>query len=174
MLTYDVLNMPLGHGAQLSFQASAIRWGKTYNATARETWATTGADVAVPLSGSVEDTLSGRYSQLHFYVEGAHRANFLGVRGASRTYLSGSAELLASRWQFDATTTQRWTTDPVSSPRKDELYTGTVGYNFPSQSLLMLSVASEKVGDRHGVYAGIRLQQTFTTCSRCMTRGRAF
>lgn len=174
MVTYDVLNAPLGHGAQLSFQASAIRWGKTYGAEKREFWATVGTDVAIPLAGSVDDTLSGRYTQLRIYVEGAHRSNFLGVRDASRTYLSGSTELLTGRWQFDLTTTQRWTTDPVAPTRKDELYTGTIGYNFPSQSLLLVSVADEKVGERHGVYAGIRLQQTFTTCSRCMTRGRAY
>jgi len=174
MVTYDVLNAPLGRGAQLSFQASAIRWGKSYNAEKREVWTTAGTDIAIPLSGSVDDTLSGRYSQLRFYVEGAHRSNFLGVGHASRTYLSGSTELLRGRWQFDVTTTQRWTRDPVAPLRKDELYTGTVGYNFPTQSLLMVSFADEKVGDRHGVYAGIRLQQTFTTCSRCMAHGRAY
>lgn len=174
MVTYDVLNAPLGHGAQMSFQASAIRWGKTYGAEKREFWTTVGADVAIPLNGSVDDTLSGHYTQLHLYVEGAHRSNFLGVRDASRTYLSGSTELLTGRWQFDLTTTQRWTTDLAAPKRKDELYTGTIGYNFPSQSLLLVSIADEKVGDRHGVYAGIRLQQTFTTCSRCMMRGRAY
>lgn len=174
MLTYDVLNAPLGHGAQMSFQASAIRWGRTYGAEKREFWTTLGADVAIPLAGSVDDTLSGRYTQLRLYVEGAHRSNFLGVRDASRTYLSGSTELLTGRWQFDLTTTQRWTTDPVVPKRKDELYTGTIGYNLPLQSLVLFSVADEKVGDRHDVYAGIRLQQTFTNCSRCMTRGRAY
>jgi hypothetical protein len=158
----------------MSFQASAIRWGKTFGADKREFWATAGADITIPLSSSVADTLGGRYSQLHFYVEGAHRSHFLGVDNASRSYLSGSAELLKGRWQIDLTTTQRWTTDPVQQLRKDELYTGTVGYNFPSQSLVMLSIADEKVGDRYGVYAGIRLQQTFTTCSRCMRRGRAY
>ena len=174
MVTYDVLGAPLGHGAQMSLQASAIRWGKTFGADKREFWATAGADVTIPLSGSVADTLGGRYSQIHLYVEGAHRSHFLGVDNASRSFLSGSAELLRGRWQFDLTTTQRWTTDPVQPLRKDELYTGTVGYNFPSQSLLMLSLADEKVGNRHGIYAGIRLQQTFTTCSRCMRHGRAY
>ena len=41
--------------------------------------------------------------------------------------------------------------------RQDEFYTGTVGYNFPSQSLLLVGIADEQVGDRQGVYAGVRL-----------------
>ena len=174
MVTYDVINAPLGRGAQLSLQASAIRWSKSFGAEKREFWTTAGADVAIPLAGSVGDTLAGRYSQLHLYVEAAHRSHFKGLAGAGRTYLSGSAELLQGRWQFDLTTTRRWTTDPVQPLRRDRLYTGTIGYNFPSLSLLMLSVADERVGDRHGLYAGVRLQQTLTTCSRCFTRGRAY
>ncbi len=58
--------------------------------------------------------------------------------------------------------------------QRDSIYTATLGYNFPSQSLVSLSVARERVGDRAGVYAGLRLTQTLTTCSRCQTRGRAY
>jgi hypothetical protein len=58
--------------------------------------------------------------------------------------------------------------------RKDKLYTATVAYDFLSQLLLLFSVADERVGDRDGVYAGIRLQQTLTTCSRCFSKGRAY
>ena len=174
MVTYDLLGFPVGKSAQLNFQASAIRWGKTFGADRREFWTTAGADVAIPLAGSVSDTLGGRYSQLRLYVEGAHRSQFKGVAGASRTYFSGSAELLQGRWQYDLTTTQRWTTDPVQPLRRDRLYTATVGYRFPTNSLLMLSIADENVGDRRGTYFGIRLQQTLTTCSKCFTRGRAF
>lgn len=174
MVTYDVLNAPLGKGAQFSFQASAIRWGKTFGAERREFWTTAGADVTIPLTGSVADTLGGHYSHLHLYAEAAHRAHFKGVAGARRSYLTGSAEVLYARWQFDLTTTRRWTTDPVLPLRKDRLYTATLGFNFPSQSLLLLSVADERVGARHGVYAGLRLQQTLTSCSRCFTRGRAY
>ena len=174
MLTYDVLNTPIGHGAQLSFQASAIRWGKTYGGERGEVWASTGADIAIPLGGSVSDTLNGRYSQLRLYVEGAHRSSFKGVAHSDRTYLTGSGQLLLGNWQFDLTTTQRWTTDLIQPTRKDELYTATLGYLFPTQSLALLSIASEQVGERSGIYAGIRLQQTFTTCSRCMARGRAY
>lgn len=174
MLTYDVLNTPVGHGAQLSLQASAIRFGRSSGAERGEFWSTVGGDIAIPLGGSVADTLAGRYSQLRLYVEAANRKSFKGVAHSDRTYLTGSAQLMAGLWQIDATTTQRWTTDPIQPLRKDELYTGTVGYQFPTQSLVLLSVASEKVGDRHGIYAGIRLQQTLTTCSKCLTRGRAY
>jgi len=175
MVTYDVLNAPVGRGGQLSFQASAIRWGRSYNAEAREFWTTAGANIAIPLgAGSVEDTLANRYRQLRLYVEGAHRNNFKGVANADRWYLTGSGQLLLGKFQFDVTTTQRWTTDPRLPRRKDELYTGTIGYAFPTQTVALLSVASETVGDRHGIYGGIRLVQTITTCSRCFTRGKAY
>ncbi len=174
MVTYDVLNMPVGHGAQASFQASAIRWGKSYRDERGEFWTTLGGDIAIPLSGSVRSTLQRRYSQLHFYVEGARRANFQGTIGRDRNYVSESAELLTGPWVTDLTATQRWTTDPVMPTQRDSIYTATLGYNFPSQSLVSLSVARERVGDRAGVYAGLRLTQTLTTCSRCQTRGRAY
>lgn len=175
MVTYDVLNAPVGHRGQLSFQAGAIRWGRSYNAEAREFWTTVGANIAIPLgAGSVADTLGNRYAQLRVYIEGAHRNNFKGVASADRRYLSGSGQLLLGKFQLDLTTTQRWTTDPVLPLRKDELYTGTIGYAFPTQSVALLSIASEKVGDRHGVYAGIRLVQTITTCSRCFVHGGAY
>jgi hypothetical protein len=77
---------------------------------------------------------------------------------------------VAGRGDDDAAMDDR----PRSPLHKDELYTGTVGYQFPTQSLVMLSLASEKVGDRHGIYAGIYLQQTLTTCSKCFTRGRDY
>ena len=174
MVTYDMLNAPVGHAMQLSAQVSAIRWGKSVDAERGEFWASAGADLAIPLAGSVADTLGGHYSQLTFYVEASQRNGFLGVKHSDRSYLSGSAQLLTGRWEFDATTTQRWTTDPVLPLRKDALYTATLGYNFPSETLLLLSIADERVGDEHGIYSGIRLQQTFTTCSRCLTRSRAY
>ena len=174
MVTYHVLNMPVGHGAQASFQASAIRWAKSYRDERGEFWTTLGGDIAIPLSGSVRSTLQRRYSQLHFYVEAARRANFEGTVGRARNYVSGSAELLRGPWVTDLTATWRSTTEAVMPTQEDTIYTGTLGYNLPSQSLVSLSVARERVGDRAGVYAGLRLTQTLTTCSRCQTRGRAY
>ena len=78
MVTYDLLNMPIGHGAQGTFQASVIRYGKSYQAQRGEIWTTLGGDIAFPLNGSLAQTLEGRYSQLHLYVEAARRDNFNG------------------------------------------------------------------------------------------------
>ncbi len=174
MATYDVLNMPVGHSAHMSYQASVIRWGKTYGAQDGEWWTTVGGDVSIPLRGSVADTLSYHYTQLRFYVEAARRDNYQGVVGRTRDYLSGSAEYMSGPWVFDLTTAHRWTTDRVEPLRKDETYTGTIAYTLPSQTILSLSAAREKVGDRHGLYAGVRLTQTFTVCSRCQAKGRYF
>ena len=69
------------------------------------------------------------------------------------------------------TTTQRWTTDRVMPLQKDELYTVSLGYVLPSATTATLSVAHEVVGPAQGVYAGFRLTQTFTTCSRCLAKG---
>lgn len=170
MVTYDVLNMPVGRWAQLTWQASAIRWGKTYHTERRERWATLGGDLAIPIRGSVASTLQGRYSQVRLYVEGAQRHNFNSFAGRTRNYLNASAEYLAGPWMFDLTTTQRWTTDRVLPLQKDELYTATVGYNFPTQTILSLSVADERVDGRKGLYAGFRLTRNFTACSRCNTK----
>lgn len=174
MVTFDNLNMPIGHWGQLTWQASVIRWGKTYASERGERWATLGGDLAIPLGGSVRSTLEREYSQLHFYVEGAHRENFNGFAGRKRDYLSGSAELVKGRWLFDFTTTQRWTTDRALPLQKDELYTTTIGYTLPSQSIVSLSAADEYVGGRQGIYAGLRLTQTLTTCSRCQLKGHAY
>ncbi|WP_404710146.1 hypothetical protein [Sphingomonas sp. MMS24-J13] len=174
MVTFDNLNMPIGHWGQLTWQASVIRWGKTYGAERGERWATLGGDLAIPLRRSVASTLRQDYSQIRLYVEGAIRHNFNGFADRQRDYLSGSIEYLSGRWLFDATTTQRWTTDPIQPLQKDELYTGTIGFNLPSQTTISASVARELVDHRTGVYAGIRLTRTLTTCSRCLLKGRAY
>lgn len=174
MATYDVLNMPVGHWAHMSYQASVIRWGRTYGAERGEWWATLGADLSIPLRGRVADTLSFHYSQLRFYAEAARRDNFEGVAGRTRDFLSGSAEYMSGPWVFDLTTAQRWTTDRIEPLRKDESYTGTLAYTLPSQTVVSLSAAREKVGDRHGLYAGLRLTQTLTVCSRCALKGRYY
>lgn len=174
MVTYDVLNKPVGHWAQLTYQASLIRYGKSYGAQRGEVWGTAGADLAIPLNSSVASTLGGSYSQLRLYVEAARRENFNGFAGRARDYLSASAEYLRGRWLFDLTTTRRWTTDRVLPRQADELYTATIGYNFPSQTTLAVSVADEQVDNRQGLYVGLRLSQTYTTCSRCLVKGRAY
>lgn len=174
MVTYDVLNMPVGHWAHMSYQASVIRWGKSYGAERGEWWTTAGADLSIPLQGSVADTLRGAYSQLHLYVEAARRDNFNGFAGRARTYLTASAEYLRGPWVFDLTTTQRWTTDRVEPLQKDELYTVSLGYTLPSATVAAFSVAREQVGDRRGVYAGLRLTQSFTLCSRCLAKGQFY
>ncbi len=174
MATWDVLNMPVGHWAHLTYQASVIRWGKTYGAQRGEWWTTLGGDLVIPLRGTVLDTLSGRYSQLHFYVEGARRDNFNGFAGRARNFLSGSAEYMTGPWVFDLTTSQRWTTDRVLPLQKDELYSASIGYTLPSQTVVSLSAAHEKVGVEKGLYAGIRLTQTFTLCSKCTINGKSF
>jgi hypothetical protein len=174
MATYDVINKPVGDWAHLTYQASVIRWGKTYGAERGEWWTTLGGDLVVPLRGGVADTLRGRYSQLHFYVEAARRDNFEGVAGRARTFLSGSAEYMTGPWVFDLTTTQRWTTDRVLPRQKDEIYTASVGRTLPSQTVISLSAAQERVADHRGLYAGVRLTQSFTLCSKCLGRGRYF
>ena len=174
MVTYDVLNRPVGHWGQLTYQASFARFGRSQGAERGELWGTAGADLAIPLNGSVESTLSGRYSQLRLYVEATRRENYEGFAGRTRDYLSLSAELLRGRWLYDLTTTQRWTTDRVMPLEKGELYTGTVGYNLPSQTTVSLSLAHERVADRQGVYAGLRLTQTVTSLSKALLKGRYF
>lgn len=174
MATYDVLNAPLGHWGQMNYQASVIRWGKTYDAQRGEWWATLGNDITIPLRGSIEDTLREAYSHLRFYVEGTRRWNFDGVAGQKRDFLSGSAEYLAGPWTFDLTTTQRWTTDNTTLVRKDEIYTGTIAYSLRSQTVIALSAANEKVGQEKGLYVGIRITQAFTLCSKCIATGTYF
>jgi FtsP/CotA-like multicopper oxidase with cupredoxin domain len=174
MVAFDNLNMPLGHWGHLTWQAAAIRWGRTYRAQRGEFWTTLGGDLAIPLGGSVDDTLSRRYSQLRLYVEGAHRANFQGFAGRSRTFLSGSAEYLLGPWIFDLTTSQRWTRDRLLPLQKDEFYSASLGYVLPSQAIASISITHEKVGPRRAFYSGITLTQTLTACSRCLNRGRAY
>jgi hypothetical protein len=174
MVTWDVLNKPVGNWAHLNYQASVIRWGKSYGAQRGEVWTTLGADISIPVRGSVEDTLRGHYTQLRFYVEGARRDNFNGFAGRTRQYLSGSAEYMNGPWVFDLTTTQRWTIDRIDPLQKDELYTASLGYTLPTTTLATFSVSRESVAGRSGVYAGIRLTQSLTTCSKCLVKGRAF
>lgn len=173
-ITYDVINQPAGHWGHLSYQAGVIRWGKSAGEDRGEWWTTLGADLVIPLNGSVGATLSGRYSQLHFYIEGARRDNFQGTAGRTRQFLSGSAEYLQGPWVFDLTTAHRWTTDRVQPLQKDTSYTATIAYTLPSQTLLSLSAAHETVGTKKGLYAGLRLTQAFTTCSKCIARGLYF
>ena len=167
MVTYDVFNMPVGHGAQASFQASAIRWGRTYNVPRGEFWTTLGGDISIPIGNSVRQTLQRRYTQLHLYVEGARRANYKGMPGSDRNFVTEAADFIRGPWRLDFSATQRWTTDPMLPTQQDRIYSGTIGHNFATQSLLLLSVARERVGVRSGTYAGIRLVQTLTTCARC-------
>lgn len=174
MATYDVLNHPVGHWAQLTYQASVIRWGRTYGSQAGEFWSTLGGDIAIPLQGSVADTLRGQYSQLHLYVEAARRDNFNGFAGRARTFLTAAAGYSRGPLTLDLTTTQRWTTDRAEPLQKDELYTASLGYTLPSQTVAALSIGHERVGDRQGVYAGLRLTQTFTVCSKCIAKGRYY
>jgi hypothetical protein len=170
MVSWDVLNKPLGHWAHMNYQLSAIRWGKTYGAQRGELWTTAGADITIPVHGSVDDTLRGRYSQLRFYVEGARRDNFQGAAGRARNFLSVSAEYMDGPRIFDLTTTQRWTTDRVNPLQKDELYAASFGYVLPSRTVVTFSAARETVAGRAGAYFGLRLTQTLTTCSTCLAR----
>ena len=174
MVTWDVLNKPVGHWAHMNYQASVIRWGKAYGAQKGEWWTTLGGDISIPIGGSVADTLRGRYSQLHLFIEGARRDNFDGVDGRTRQFLSGSAEYLNGPWILDLTTSQRWTSDRLTGKEHDKLYTATIGYALPSDTVAAISMAKEQVGGREGVYAGLRLTQTLTTCNRCLTKGRPF
>jgi hypothetical protein len=170
MVTWDVLNKPVGHWAHLNYQASAIRWGRTYGAQRGEVWTTVGADLSMPVHGSVADTLRGRYSQLRFYVEAARRDNFEGVAGRARDFLSASAEYMDGPWVLDLTTTQRWTTDRIAPLQKDELYVASIGYALPSRTVVTVSGGQETVAGRSGQYFGLRLTQTLTTCSMCLAR----
>lgn len=173
MVTYDAFNVPVSHGAQATFQASAIRWGRTFGVPRGEFWTTLGGDVSIPLGNSVRRTLQRKYAQVHLYVEGARRANSGGMPGRNRNFLTEAGELIQGPWQVDLSATQRWTTDPLVPTQQDRIYTGTIGRSFASQSTVLLSVARERVADRTGVYAGIRLVQTLTSCSRCAS-GRAY
>ena len=170
MATWDVLNQPVGRWAQLNYQASVIRWGKTYGTQQGEWWTTLGGDLSVPLQGSVEDTLRGGYSQVRLYIEGARRDNFQGIAGRARNFLSASAEYAEGQWIADLTTTQRWTTDSNAPLQKDELYTASIGYTLPSRTVAALSVGHETAGSHGGFYLGIRLTQTLTTCSMCSAK----
>jgi hypothetical protein len=170
MVTWDVLNKPVGHWAHMNYQAGVIRWGKTYGAQRGEVWTTLGADLTMPVHGSVDDTLRGRYSQARFYVEAARRDNFEGVAGRARDFLSASAQYMDGPWILDLTTTQRWTTDRINPLQKDELYAASVGYALPSRTVVSLSAAQETVAGRSGAYFGLRFTQTLTTCSMCLAR----
>jgi hypothetical protein len=158
----------------MNYQASAIRWGKAYGAGRGEFWTTVGADLSIPLGGSVADTLRNHYSQISLFVEGARRDNFDGVAGRLRQFLSGSMEYLNGPWVLDLTTTQRWTDDRLTASQHDTLYTASIGFSLPSDTVAAVSVATERVGGRDGVYAGLRLTQTLTSCNRCLAKGRFY
>jgi hypothetical protein len=111
---------------------------------------------------------------VRLYVEGVRLQNFHGIDGRSRDFLSASADYLTGPWILDATTTQRWTRDRTMPLQKDRLFTMSVGYKVAGQTIVTVSVAAERVDQRHGLYAGIRLTQTLTTCNRCMVRGTAY
>jgi hypothetical protein len=168
MVSWDVLNKPVGHWAQMNYQVSVIRWGRTYGAQRGELWTTLGADLSIPVQGSVADTLLGRYSQLLFYVEAARRDNFQGVAGRTRNYLSASAEYMYGPWVLDLSTTQRWTSDRVNPLQKDELYVVGLGYALPSRTVVTLTAAHETVAGRAAEYFGLRLTQILTVCSVCL------
>jgi suppressor of ftsI len=85
MVAFDNLNMPVGSWGHLTWQAAAIRFGKTYGAQRGEFWTTLGGDLAIPLRGSVADTVSRRYSQLRLYVEAARRRRTNSIAGQSPT-----------------------------------------------------------------------------------------
>jgi hypothetical protein len=174
MVTYDVYNQPVGAWAQASWQASAIRWGRTYGSQASEFWTTLGGDITIPLRGTVADTLRGEYAQVRFYVEAARRDNFNGFAGRARNYLSASVEYTKGPLVLDLTTSQRWTTDRVEPLQTDSLYTASIGYTLPSQTLAALAFGQERVADRQGVYAGLRLTQTLTNCSKCIAKGKYY
>jgi hypothetical protein len=174
MATFDVFNRPVGNWAHLNYQASAIRWGKTYGTDRGEIWTTLGADLTVPLRGTIAETLRGEYAQVVVYAEGARRDNFEGVAGRARNWVSGSVEYLTGPWTFDFTTTQRWTTDRADPTRYDRLYSATAGYGLPTNTLAAVSLAHETIGGRSGVYAGLRITQTLTTCDRCLVKGRPY
>ena len=101
------------------------------------------------------------------------RENFNGGAGRARTWLSRPSEYGAGPGAADATATRRGTTDRVDPTQRDRLYTASVGYNFQRQLLATLSIAQERVGDRAGVYAGLRLTKTFSLFSRSLVAGRA-
>lgn len=174
MVTWDLLNMPVGRGAQLSGQASVIRMGHTFNSEHNEFWSTLGANVAIPLKGSVADTLSGRYSQLNLYAEAAQRRNFNGFAERNRNYVSLSGEYLTGRWLFDLTATRRWTTDRVLPTQFEHNYTATIQNSARGWGLLAFSIAHENVAGRKGVYGGVRITRTIQLCSRCQMRGTAY
>ena len=172
MATWDVLRQPVGNWAQLDYQASVIRWGKTQGAERGEIWSTLGGNLNIPLHGSVDDTLRGNFSQARLYVEAARRDNFNGVAGRARDYLSGAASYFTGPWQVNLTTTQRWTTDRTAALQRDHLYTTSLSYTLPSRTVLALSVGREDVGGQRASYVGIRITQTLTSCSRCVASER--
>jgi hypothetical protein len=174
MVTYDVLNQPVGNWAHMTYQASVVRYGKSYGAERGELWSTLGGDLTIPLRGSVADTLRSQYTHLRLYMEAVRRDNFNGFAGRTRSYLSASAEYVRGPLVFDLTTSQRWTTDRIDPLQKDELYTVSLGYTLPSQTLAAIAFGHEKVADRQGVYAGVRFTQTLTTCSRCIAKGKYY
>ncbi|MDR2214100.1 MAG: hypothetical protein LBE21_10820 [Pseudomonadales bacterium] len=174
MATFDVINQPVGNWAHASYQAGVIRWGKTFEAEKGELWTTLGGDLVVPLRSGIAETLRGEYSQLHFFLEAVNRDNFEGIDGSSMRFLSASAEYLTGGWIFDLTATQRWTSEPLLPRQTDELYSFNIGYGLPSATNIDFSGAYEQVGGQRGFYYGIRVTQSFGTCSKCMMRGRAY
>jgi hypothetical protein len=175
MATYDAINQPLGNWGHLSWQAGVIRWGKTQDAEKGEWWTTAGANLVVPIDSRIGSTLRGQYSQLHFYLEAVRRDNFEGVDGNTREFLSGSAEYMLGRLTASLTTTQRWTQERLlPGTQRDEILSFNLGYALPSTTLLSLGFAQEKIGEQRGFYAGLRVTQGFTLCSKCMTRATAY
>ncbi|QMW21588.1 multicopper oxidase family protein [Sandaracinobacteroides saxicola] len=173
MLTWDAINVPVTGDVQASFQASVIRYGRSFGAERGERWATLGGDITIPIDNSAERTLDGRYAQLRLYFEATRRWNFEGREDAERGYFTQAVEGIYGPWQLAISATQRRTTAPTEPERHDRYATATLSYTFRAQRTLQFSIAHQTVGERAGTYAGLRLVQTITICSRC-SRSSAF
>ena len=166
VLSYDASNVPLPFGA-LSYQASYAWLGQGLGDTGVEHRASFGVNANIPLNGGVAETLRGRFSQIRLMGEAVRRWDANGVAGQRMDYLTGAMEYVQGNWVFDLSATGRWTTY-LGQTTADRLAQATIGYNLPMDTTVALGVAYQRTGGVDGLYVGLQLTYTYTSCDRCM------
>ena len=175
VMSYDATDVPVWSNVALDYQLSAASLGAGAGADGNERRFAAGFDLNIPLNGgTVEQTLQGRFEELRLFAEGVHFDRADGLDGHWRDYLTGSAEFQHGQWVYDLTDTERWTGQPGQHGDYDSMQSLTVGYALPSDTVVAVGLARERVGGETGLYVGVSLSQTLTICDRCLIRARHY
>ncbi len=173
VVSYDATNVPVGHAA-LDYQISLASLGHGVDGDKDERRGSAGFNFNIPLNGSVEETLRGRFSELRLLAEAVRIDSADGISGQRRDYLIGAVEYQRGQWVFDLTASDRRSMDPFAPAVHDKLQSVAIGYSLPSDMVVAVGLAHEVIGGQDGILVGLQVSQTLTTCDRCLIRGRHY